>query len=67
MSGCEYQLYNGTSMILSHFPGRKKPVIVAYDQKGRYLGHAVFKDDRCMKAFEKFFDELLRTEEIDER
>ncbi len=62
MSGCEYQLYNGTSMILSYFPGRKKPIIAVYDEKGRCLGYAVFKDDRCMDEFEKFFDKLLRTE-----
>lgn len=64
---CEYQLYNGTSMQLAHFPGRKKPVLAIFDKRGECKGYAIFKDDRSQDEFVKFFDELLKVEVEDGR
>lgn len=59
MAGCTYIFHDGARLELSHFPGRKKPIMVLTGSDG-YEGHAVFRDEESMQAFIALFDRILR-------
>lgn len=66
MTGCTYIFpgTGGTRLELTHYPGRKKPLIVLRETDGSYVGHAVFKDEESMAAFVELFDRILMPEEV---
>ena len=57
----EAEFANGYDLIITHLPGRKKPII-RLGKNGLYIAHAVFKDDESAESFTEFFMELWRNE-----